>query len=71
MGNVSFVGASGEEKALLLGSEFRNLEVIGFGVEDGLIRTRVVIAGAVVTLIGDPQQALLTYLGGQGGETTQ
>lgn len=70
MSKVSFVGASGDERAQLLGEEFRHVEVLDFEVGAVMV-TRILIAGAIVTLIGDPREALRTYLGGTEGETKQ
>lgn len=71
MGKISFAGVSSEDKANLLGPEFRNIEVLDFEASDGVFCTRIVIRGDVITLIGDPQEALRTILGGQSGEVAQ
>jgi len=73
MSKVSFVGASADERAALLGEEFRHIEVLDFQVSKGrpTCITRVLVAGAVLTLVGDPQEALRTYLAGTQGETSQ
>lgn len=70
MSKVSFVGASEEERATLLGEEFRHIEVLDFEVAEVIV-TRILIAGTVVTLIGDPREALRTYLGGTEEQTAQ
>ncbi|VVE37520.1 hypothetical protein [Pandoraea terrigena] len=71
MSKTSFVGATADEKAQLLGQEFRNIEVIGFEVTDGVCFTEILLDGEVLTLVGYPQEALKTFLGGQGSKTQQ
>ena len=73
MSVVSFVGASADERAALLGEEFRHIEVLDFQVSKGrpTVVTRVLIGGGVLTLVGDPREALQTYLGGTQGEKAQ
>lgn len=71
MSKVSFVDASADEKELLLGPEFRNIEVLDFDNSEGVMCTRIIIEGRPVTLAGDPQEALKTYLGGQADMTAQ
>lgn len=55
-----------DERRQLLGPEFFSIHVlrIGFGVAGGM-RVECILNGRVTTLIGDPQEALATYLGGQ------
>jgi hypothetical protein len=71
MSKVSFVGVSGDEKVQLLGPEFRNIDVLDFDNSEGVMCTRIIIEGRPVTLVGDPQQALKTYLDGQANTTAQ
>jgi hypothetical protein len=71
MTKVSFVGISADEKVQLLGDEFRNIEVLDFESAEGVMCTRIIFDGQVITLIGDPQVALKTCLGGTGNETAQ
>ena len=73
MSKVSFVGASADDRAALLGEGFRHIEVLDFEVVDNsaLFMVRIAISGSVVTLVGDPQEALRTYLAGTQGETAQ
>lgn len=62
MSAVSFVGADSETRELLLGPEFRNIEVIDFDSPHGIVITRIIINSKVVALYGNPQEALLNYL---------
>jgi hypothetical protein len=68
---VSFAGISADEKVQLLGDEFRNIAVLDFESTEGVMCTRIIFDGQVIMLIGDPQEALKTYLGGTGNETAQ
>jgi hypothetical protein len=64
MSKVSFVGASADEKDMLLGPEFRSIDVIDFEVvEGGAIFTRVILQSRVITLTGEPRKALRNWLG--------
>lgn len=64
MSKTSFAGASAEEKVLLLGQEFRNIEVT-----DGVCFTTIVLEGEAFTLVGNPQEALRTFLGCRANAT--
>lgn len=61
MSAVSFVGTDPVTREMLLGPEFRNIEVIDFDCPHGVIITRIIINSRVVTLYGDPQESLLNY----------
>lgn len=64
------VHATPEDKAATLGEGFRHLHVLSVDVTARPWVTRVIIAGQDVTLIGFPDEALQTYLGGTApGET--
>lgn len=71
MEKISFATASADEKEQLLGPEFRNIHVLDFKSKDGVMVTRILLGGKDLTLIGDPQEALKTHLGGQSDDTTQ
>jgi hypothetical protein len=71
MGKVSLIEASGDEKVLLLGAEFRNINVLDFEVDGGVIFTRIIFDGQAITLIGDPQEALKTHFGGRADQRAQ
>jgi hypothetical protein len=66
MSKTSLVGATGDDKVMTLGDEFRHIEVLDVDFADGVMVTRIILGGQCITLIGDPQDALKTYLGGQG-----
>lgn len=68
MSKVSLVGATGEDKAVALGDEFRNIEVIEVDFNDGVMLTKIILDGRCVTLVGDPRDALKTHLGGQADQ---
>ncbi len=60
-----------DEREQILGREFRELRVLGFKPSPPM-HTIVILDGVRTTLVGDPQQALRTYLGGkQEGEALQ
>jgi hypothetical protein len=61
---MSFKEATPDEKERLLGREFRNIEVLDMEIEAGNISVRIVLEGRVLVLLGDPQEALRTHLGG-------
>jgi hypothetical protein len=61
---ISFKGASAQDKINLLGREFANIEVVDMDFFEGMQITRIVFDGLSVTLVGDPQLALLVMLGG-------
>ncbi|QEZ47200.1 hypothetical protein [Cupriavidus oxalaticus] len=64
MNKVSFVSASGDDKAALLGPEFRHIDVIDFQAIDGVFLVRIAWQSQVLTLVGDPQEALRVAMGG-------
>jgi len=68
MGKISLVEAMADDKALVLGDEFRNIEVLEVDFSDGLMSTKIILNSQCITLIGDPRDALKTYLGGQTDE---
>ena len=68
MSKTSLVGASEDDKAMTLGDEFRNIEVLDVDFTDGVMVTRIILGGKCITLIGDPRDALKTHLGGQGDQ---
>jgi hypothetical protein len=65
LNKFSFAAATAEEKATLLGPEFRNIAVLGFSVAGGVTVTTIVIVGKTFQLIGNPRDALraLPHLG--------
>lgn len=71
MSKVSLIGATGEDKVLVLGEEFRNIEVLDVDFNDGMMFTRIILDGQCITLVGDPRNALKTYLGGQADQVAQ
>ncbi|VVE44161.1 hypothetical protein PHO31112_04312 [Pandoraea horticolens] len=71
MSKTSFVAATPDEKAQLLGQEFRNIDVLGFEVTDGVCFTEILLDGEAFILVGDPQEALKTFLGGRANKTQQ
>ena len=71
MGKISFVGASADDKAQLLGPEFRNIDVLDFEADGGVMVTTIIIEGHTIALVGDPQEALKTYLGGTSDQAAQ
>lgn len=68
MSKISLVEATADDKALVLGDEFRNIEVSEVDFSDGLMSTKIILNSKCITLIGDPRDALKTYLGGQTDE---
>ncbi|WP_059412634.1 hypothetical protein [Cupriavidus basilensis] len=69
MSAVSFVGTDAVTREMLLGPEFRNIEVIDFDCPHGIVIVRIIINLKVVVLYGDPQEALLNYLRVSTGPT--
>lgn len=69
MSKVSLVGATGDDKAVVLGDEFRNIEVLDVDFNEGVMFTKIFLGGEIITLIGDPREALKTYLGGQADQS--
>jgi len=61
----SFEDATRQDKIDLLGPEFAAIHVIDADFSGSVIVVRVILEGQVVSLVGDPQQALATYLAGQ------
>jgi hypothetical protein len=70
-GKTSFVGVASDIKAELLGPEFRNIDVLDFEVADGVCLTRIVLDGKAITLVGNPQEALTTFLDGRADQAAQ
>lgn len=68
MSKVSLIGAAGEDKALVLGDEFKNIEVLDVDFNDGVMFTRIILNDQCITLVGDPRDALKTHLGGQADQ---
>jgi hypothetical protein len=63
---INFTKATPDELELVLGREFRSALVLEAGAdESGQWMTRLMIDGQAVTLIGNPSDALRTYLAGQ------
>jgi hypothetical protein len=63
---IDFTKATPDELELVLGREFRSALVLEAGAdESGQWMTRLMIDGQAVTLIGNPSDALRTYLAGQ------
>lgn len=71
MAAVSFEGASRQDKIDLLGPEFAAIHVIDADFSGLAIVVRIILEGKTISLIGDPQQALSTYLGGKSGDEGQ
>ena len=70
---TDFSQASDEDRRTLLGDEFASVLVqrIGFS-PSGLMYVECLLDGGIRMLVGDPQKALATYLGGRShGETIQ
>ena len=70
---TDLTGATEEDRRTLLGDEFASVLVrrIGFS-PNGLMYVECFLDGDLRMLVGDPQKALATYLGGRShGETMQ
>lgn len=65
MAKVSLLGVTPEEKEMAFGREFRDISMLDFEVVGEIMHVRILIEGKPISLIGNPQDALKTYLGGQ------
>jgi hypothetical protein len=63
MAEISFEHATADDKEAALGREFREIHVESANF-DGAGVVVAILEGRRVALIGNPQQALTTYLGG-------
>lgn len=67
----SFYAATAQDKEAALGREFRDVQVLSVDFGSAM-RTTVILDGNRVVLVGDPREALRTYLGGKhAGEALQ
>lgn len=64
MPSISLKDASRQDKVQLLGEAFAAIEVLDADFSGAQPVVRVLLEGKLVTLVGDPQDALTTYLGG-------
>lgn len=62
---VSLLLSTPDEREMLLGREFRDINVLSMEFPSAGIVTKVVLEGRVVKLVGDPVSCLKTYLGGR------
>lgn len=66
---IDFTKTTPDEREALLGREFRNVLVLEAGAgADGSLLTRVLFDGQAVTLVGNPSDALRTYLAGRAAD---
>jgi hypothetical protein len=56
---------------MIFGKAFATVLVTGYAVEDGEVYTKAILDGKEVTLIGDPEKALHSYLLGGGAENVK
>lgn len=68
---ISFAEATPADREAALGREFREIEVVGADFSGAAMKVTVILEGQPVVLIGDPIQALTTYLGGMARIETQ
>lgn len=63
--------ASTEDKAQLLGDEFRNIAVLDVQEMGEFQKTHILLEGKTLCLVGDPSLALKTILGGNSDGMTR
>jgi hypothetical protein len=63
---ISFKDASSADKAALLGPDFKNIVVVEADLSSSPQMVKIVLDGQTFTLIGDPVEALRTFLAGRG-----
>jgi hypothetical protein len=61
---IDFDFATSDEKEQLLGREFREISVLSVSFAGPATKTKILLNGEVLVLVGDPVTALLTYLAG-------
>ena len=64
---IDFATATADDREQCLGRNFRSILVTGFDPAERF--TMALIDGRLVALVGDPQSALTTYLGGTDPES--
>jgi hypothetical protein len=62
MSALSLETLTADDKDMLFGPEFRNIQLVDFDVnDDGIWLTRAILSGRMHTLVGDPRIALARY----------
>lgn len=64
---IDFCLATPDDREQVLGRAFRNIYVFAFGMQGEHWRTDCLLEGRPVTLIGEPEQSLRTFLAGNDG----